>query len=293
MKATPSSSICQPSWSQALGDDVLGVALAREKNWLLAWDRAHWVYLLNRHGQRQAQHLFSGPIAKACCADDGSAYVVAGSEGEIRWLNPDLMPRWERKISCPLLTADVDSFGQYLVVSDHRGTLHLYNRLGQPLRQVPCPRPFHHLAFVPETPLLVGCADYGLVACCNWDGQFLWRDGLVANAGSLAVSGDGSHILIACFSDGIKVYNLSGQLTATWTAREACRFAAVAWDSSLTLAAGLGPRLFLLDRQGLTMATHQLDKPIAALALAALGDWAVVALANGSLLGLDITPSKD
>src|SRR5436853_547202 len=83
-------------------------------------------------------------------------------------------------------------------VADARGTLRLFDRHGRTLWKTDNPRPFQHLAFVPEAPLLLGSADYGLIACFDQAGACVWRDGLVAHIGSLAVSGDGSQIVLAC-----------------------------------------------------------------------------------------------
>src|SRR5260370_5852244 len=200
----------RPAWSAALGSAPLGLTLAREKDWLLAWDQGHWLYLLNQAGQRQGQFHFPGTLAAACCADDGSAYAAAGNKGEIVWLAPDLMPRWQHTLLQPALAAAMDPFGQYLVVADTRGHLTLFNNQGQEKISLQTARPMHHLAFVPMAPVLVGSADYGLVACFGLDGSMRWRDGLVSHAGALSVSGDGSKILIACFSDGLQAYDLAG-----------------------------------------------------------------------------------
>jgi hypothetical protein len=128
------------------------VALAREKGSLLAWDENNWLYLLNRRGERQTQVHGTAALTAACSADDGSAYAALGSRGEVWWLAPDLMPRWQRTVPFPPLAAALDPFGQYLAVSDARGHLHLFDRNGRPRCRVETPRPLYHLAFVPEAP---------------------------------------------------------------------------------------------------------------------------------------------
>src|ERR1700756_1661001 len=42
-------------WSVTTAARPLGLALAREKGTLLAWDDHHWLYLLNRKGERQGR----------------------------------------------------------------------------------------------------------------------------------------------------------------------------------------------------------------------------------------------
>src|SRR5579885_2228306 len=89
----PAAGTPRPLWSVALGARPRGLSLAREKGWLLAWDEAGWLTLLDRKGVRQAQRHEDGGVAVACAADDGSAYVSVSGSGELRWLAPDLMPR--------------------------------------------------------------------------------------------------------------------------------------------------------------------------------------------------------
>src|SRR5262249_17911137 len=147
----------------------------------------------------------------ACCADDGSACAAVGGRGEVRWLTPDLMPRWERTLSHPALAAAMDPFGQYLAVAGARGGPHGFDRTGKQGARGESPRPLHLLAFVPAAPFVVGSADFGLVAGFDLTGRLAWRDGLVAHAGSLAVSGDGAEVVLACFSEGLQRYNHLGQ----------------------------------------------------------------------------------
>src|SRR5438552_11814364 len=119
----------QPAWSQSLNGSPRGLALVRERDWILAWDQNHWLYLFDHAGHGQGQVRFAGRLVAACCADDGSAYAAVGNRGEICWLAPDLTTRWQHALSSPAVTVTMDPFGQYLAVSDDRGNVHLFNRL--------------------------------------------------------------------------------------------------------------------------------------------------------------------
>src|ERR1700739_4583939 len=98
-ESSSESFVFQPTWSHALAHPPRGLVLAREKGWLLAWDSQDWLYLLNQAGERQSQMHSSANLAAAACADDGTAYVATGKQGEIWWLTPDLRARWERSVS--------------------------------------------------------------------------------------------------------------------------------------------------------------------------------------------------
>src|SRR6266849_7496114 len=143
------------AWTHALANPARGLALAREKGWVLAWDNQDWLYLLNQAGERQAQMHAPGKLVAAACADDGSAYVAVGGQGEIWWLAPDLSSRWERSVPNSVTALAVDPFGQYLAVADAGSHLSLFDCQGKPGIRVQTPRPLYHLAFVPTAPFLV------------------------------------------------------------------------------------------------------------------------------------------
>jgi hypothetical protein len=278
----------RPLWSQALSARPRGLALAREKGWTLAWDETHWLHLLNQKGERQAQIHAAGPLAGACCSDDGSAYVAVGGRGEVWWLAPDLMTRWERSVPAPALTAALDPFGQYVAVANGRGTVHVLNRLGDTVCRIQSPRPLHHLAFVASAPLLLGAADYGLIACFELTGRCVWRDGLVAHVGGLSVSGDGGQVAMACFTEGILRYNSAGAKLGRLPVNEACRLVSSSFDGRVLLVASLSSRLLLVEAGGKTVCTHRVETPVVSLALAALGDAALVALSDGPVAKLGL-----
>jgi hypothetical protein len=202
------------------------------------------------------------------------------------WLAPDLTVRWERSVDAPAVSASLDSFGQYLAVSDQGGHVHVFDRLGRPVCRVECPRPLCHLSFTPTG--LVGSADYGLVASFDLSGRWLWREGLVAHVGSLAVSGDGSQVVLACFSEGILRYDGQGKKLGRLPVAEPCRLVSMSYDGRLLLVGGLAGRVLLMEASGSMLASQLMDRPLAGLALAALGDSAVVALADGPVMRMSL-----
>jgi hypothetical protein len=281
---TPPPPPLRPLWSRALTGPARGLALAREKGWVLAWDDAGWLSLLDQKGGRQAQVRARGALAAACCSDDGSAWAAVGTRGEVWWLAPDLTTRWDRALPAPAVAAALDPFGQYLAVADARGHLHVLDRLGREVCRLQSPRPLHHLAFTPTG--VVGSADYGLVVSFDLAGQWTWRDGLVAHVGALSVSGDGGEVVLACFSEGVLRYDGQGKKRGRLALPEPCRLVSLSFDGLLLLVGGLSARLALLEISGKVVAGHQLEQPPAALALTALGDGAVVALADGPVVRL-------
>jgi hypothetical protein len=204
------------------------------------------------------------------------------------------VPRWERKLPAPALAVSVEPLGGAVAVSDRRGGLSVLDADGSVRWQTATPRPLHALAFVPEEPLLAGCADFGLVMIHDDSGQCVWRDAVVAHLGSLAVSGDGLHVALACFSEGVAWYTLDhsrpreprlvGQRRLTQSAP--CRLAALSYPGDVLLTAGLENDLAVRDRDGNVRGEYSAEGSPVALAVDALGRSGVVALLDGSVVCL-------
>jgi hypothetical protein len=268
-------------WSLTTAGAVRGLCLAREKGWLLVRDENDWLYLLDRNGERQGQVRAPKELTTCACADDASAFVTAGREGDLWWLAPDLMPRWQRALGPRVEALAVDPLGQYVAAADTGGGLSLFTRKGRLVWKVQTPRGLRHLAFVAEAPFLIGCSDFGLVACFDAAGRMVWRDGLVAHVGSLAVNGDGSTIALACFSDGLYRYAVKEARPRRQALPDPCSLAVLSYDGRLVLVTGLSTRLVLLDASGRVRGEHSLEAPAVALALSPLADRAVAAMASG------------
>jgi hypothetical protein len=275
-------------WSQTLAAPLRGLLLAREKGTLLVWDSTDWLWLLNRRGECQAQWKAPAPLTALGCADDGSAIVAAGSDSKFWWLAPDFTVCWQGQLPRRATAAALDPFGQYLAVATEDGGLHVFNRLGKSVAEAVFPRPLRHLLFVPSAPVLVGAAEFGLVVCFGLTGRQIWRDGLVANVGSLASSGDGVQISLACFGEMLHRYRLDGGTHSGLVVEEPCPLAAVSFDGTRVLAATTSNRLLLVDMTGKTLGACRLESQVVALAMGALADYAAVGLAEGRVVGLTV-----
>lgn len=278
----------QSLWSLAVTGAVRGLSLARESGWSLIRDENHWLYLLNRDGKRQGQLRAPKELTASACSDDGSALVAGSKDGDVWWLAPDLMPRWHYPLRQRVEALAVDSLGRYLAAADAGGGVSLLTRKGHLVWKVETPRPLRFLTLLPEVPFLVGSADYGLVACFDAKGTMVWRDGLVAHVGSLAASGDGTTIALACFTDGLCRYGLKGPPPARQplSAENPCRLADLSYDGRSVLTTGQAGGVLLLDERGRVRGEHRLDAPAVALALGALADRALVGTAAGHIFCL-------
>lgn len=284
-------------WSQTVPAPLRGLVLARECETVLAWNGQDRLFLYNFAGMIQAQRPAPAPVVAAGCAEDGRTYVVVGGTGDsqvgetiVCCLAPDLALRWQRSLSQRATAVAVEPLGRCVAVADAGGTLRLMDARGKTMWKATTPRPLHQLAFVPEKPILVAAADFGLVLCFGAPGECLWRDGLVAHVGSLAVSEDGSNVLLACFSDGLYRYNTEGAQPQRIPLETPCHLAALSYAGDCLLTADRKQHLSVRDNKGDIREQIKLDSPAVAVVVGALADYAVVGLANGAILRFDELP---
>jgi WD40 repeat protein len=256
----------------------------------MARDGQDGLILFNHAGAIQAQRPSPIPPAAIACAEDGSAYAVGGSlTPGVCWLEPDLSPRWQRLLPQRVTALALEPHGRYVAAADAGCTLRLLDRRGHTFWQATTPRPLAHLAFVPEKPLLVGAADFGLVVCFGATGECLWRDGLVAHVGSLSVSGDGEWLLLACFSDGLYSYGSAGPPPQRIPLETACHLAALSYAGDCLLTGDRDNKVCLRGSDGALRDQLTLESPVQALALGALGEHGVAGLADGTIVRLEMT----
>jgi WD40 repeat protein len=273
-------------WSFQSSAAIRGVRAAREPGTLLVWDANELLVWLSPAGAVSGRREAPWPLAAVDCADDGSAIAVVGTGGQIGSLGADFKPRWQRTVSANGLAVAVSPFGDVIAVADTGGAVHFLDAGGRDIARASNPRPFQHLTFIAERPLLIGSADFGSVAALDLGGRRRWHDSPFAHCGSLAATGDGRLIALACFSDGVSLYNLRGEKLNGGPRPGPCRMAALSYDGSTLLTAGLDGLVRLHDRAGQTRSDFRPDAAVTSLALDALGTTAFVGLADGNVLAM-------
>jgi hypothetical protein len=282
----------KPLWSLSVPSPAPVLSLARERGDLLVREESRLALLAAHDGRRQAEWKAPSLLSAACCADDGSAHAAGGRDGDVWFLAPDLTPRWQKAFPAAVTAVALDPHGLYLAVADGNGRVSLLDRLGRARWRQAVPRPLRHLAFLPEKALLVGAAEFGLVVCLDIAGRCLWRDSLVAHVGSLAASGDGGRIVLACYSDGLWCYAHDRGKPQRLPGVGACALARLSYDGRALVVADLERRV-LLSREGEEgREVFRGEEPVTGLALGALGERAYVGTAGGTVLAVDLREGK-
>jgi hypothetical protein len=261
--------------------------LAREAGLAFTWDLDRTLSRINGAGACEVSPSLPAVPMAVACSEDGKVLAAGGARGQLWLIGSDLMVREESAIPNRVAAIALDPFGKHVAVADGNGGLHFFSLPDFTLLwTASTPRPIHHLALVPEAPLLVGAADHGLVCAFDQKGQCLWRDGLVAHVASLSVSGNGKTATLACFSEGLICYTASKgrQERSPWPGP--ARLGALAYTGELVLAADLEGRISLRDKQDRPLAEWNPPLPPVAVALDPLGNQAFVALTDGQVVCL-------
>jgi hypothetical protein len=276
-------------WSHRRSVAAAGLSLARESGHLLAWDRDRWLTLFDRAGRVQAQSRWPATPVGAVIAEDGSVCAVADRRGTVAWLSRDLTVRWQGTFPDRLTGLATDALGHLLAVADASGRVRFLDGNGTVAREALSPRPIHLLAFVPERPVVMAAADFGLITAVNLShGEWTWKDNPVTHVAALGCSGDGSAVFAACFSDGVRRYGGTGLAAAAVAVPEPARLAALSYDGRRLLVAGSSDTVYGFNGDGSRRFVQSFGQPIVALALAALGDRLAVGLADGRVLWVEV-----
>jgi hypothetical protein len=251
---------------------------------LIIWDRDHDLTRLDRLGQVIVRRPAPASLVAATCSDDGNTVAAIGKRGQVWMMTPELTTMWERSFPRRPVALALDCLGRQLAVADEAGGVHVLDTSGKVVWRAEAVRPLVHLALIPEAPVLVGSAEFGLVCAFDRTGHCLWRDGLVAHVGSLATSGDGGRIVLACFTEGLCCYALSQPKQERLPKAGPSRLAGLDYTGQTIVTAGLDSQLTLRDAGGAVRDELPLRAAPVAIAVEALGESVVAALTNGDVV---------
>ncbi|MFO0880563.1 MAG: PQQ-binding-like beta-propeller repeat protein [Gemmataceae bacterium] len=274
-------------WAHRLPHAAQGLSLARETGGLLLAE-SHHLARYDPNGRPVVRARLPGPIAAASQSDDGQTIIAVGHRGQVWRLTPDLVVLWERTLPQRLTALAVDVLGARIAVADATGGLHVLDREGRDCWAKPAPTPLVHLAFIPEAPLLLASAQYGLVCAFDATGHMLWRDGLVAHVGALTLTGDGGRVLLPCFTEGLFSYEAATGKRTHLPRAAPSRLAAIDYRGQTILTAGLGHELARRSADGAVCSVLLFSSNLIALAVGALGNDAFALLEDGTLIGIEI-----
>ena len=299
MSARQSSRIePEPAWTVLSEAPLKGLALAREAGIVLAWDETDQLVLLDLHGEHRAVTRAPGKVLLATISDDGSRIALVVDGPRLHLLDADLGTLSERPAPPEPLGLAIDPHGRYLVISSRMCTNHVYTRHGKPAGKFDTQQALPFLTFVPDRPVLLAAASYGLLAAFAIEGSAgklaldpLWQDRQIANVGRLTTNGDGSIVLASCFTHGIQRYNVLGDNEGAYHLGGTCTHAVPDFAGRVIAVATLEGELAILNASGNVRWKTGLPRPAMALEVDPMGRFVIHGQATGEISRLDLHAS--
>jgi hypothetical protein len=289
----------ETAWTVVTDSPLKGLALAREAGTILAWDEGNQLYLLNVRGESLSSSRVPDRILAGAISDEGSliALLVEAEEARLLLLNADFAVELERPAPTEASFVSLDPHGRYVAVGARHGALSVLTRYGRPVGRVETIEPLSHWCFVPDRPLAVGAAAFGMIVgvALEWtrgggrlDAEIVWQDRLMSNVGRLAISGDGAMILASCYTLGIQRFELGGRNEGSYHLGGTVVHAVPDFPGRSIVATTLEGDLAVMNSGGNVRWRTQLPRPAMALETDPLGRYILYGHATGEIVRLDL-----
>lgn len=258
-------------------------SLMREKQRIVVLDDSNGICVLTPRGELLAQRRAPKEVIALATDDVGERLAAASRTGEIWWLDDELQIQHESRILFVPIAAAMDSHGNYLVVAGADGRNVLIDREGRKVSEFQARTGLTFLTFNPVDGAIVGADEQGYLCSHRFDGALEWETRHGANIGGLAIDGDGSTILLACFAHGLARYGGDGKKHGVYRYEHAPAMVCIDYQGSRIITASLERTLTELTYEGTLRGSRiLLERPIA-MALDALGRYLVLGFAHGEV----------
>jgi len=290
----------QTAWSVVTDAPLKGMSLAREAGSVFAWDEADQLYRINGRGEFESVARAPGRVISAAISDDGSTIAVLGEGAKLWIMDGDFTLIHDRASVAEALSVAVDPHGRYLAVGSKLNVVQFYTRHAKLAGRLETRQPLSSLVFVPNEPFLIGIGAYGSIsgfelepkgANGHLEGYTAWYEALMSGVGRLATTGDGSMILISCFTHGVQRHNLEGKSEGAYHLGGSASQAVPDFSGRIIGVATSEGELAILSGTGNVRWRTTLNHPAIFLETDALGRYVVHGQSTGEITRLDLYPS--
>lgn len=275
------------AWSFSTDASLSNLELARESGEVLAADSSGGIYLLDRNGQIVSVTRGQTPIRGLAWSDTGSGGVALIGNSRLHWFSRQLEFRSQYDLDETALSVSIDPHGEYVAASLATGTNLVFDGPRKPILKFTSQRPFVKLMFVAEVAGMIGVADYGLLSSRTFAGGIRWEEKLWSNAGDIAVSGNGSMVLVACFSHGIVRYDDDGDQTGSYQVEGTPNRVSCSYLPYRIAVATIERHVYWMNADGKMLWAAEAPEDITRIACDPLGKGLVVGFESGRIVRLD------
>ena len=274
-------------WSFTTDGPLVDFAIARETGEVLAGDETGGVYRLDRRGRVAGVSRGFRRLEGLAWNDTGERGAAVLSAESVCTFNRRLEIEWRMTLQDAVSALALDPRGNYLAVAlrDRRNAIYSADR--KRIGRFTTLRPLRKIEFVLTTPELIGAAESGLLVRHRLDGEELWTETGWSNIGDLCTTSDGSRILVAAYTHGVRIVDGDGQSAGAFLIEGTpARIASTASGQRLA-AATVERYLYWMQADGSLLWTALLPEDVVRLACDPLGRWLICGLAGGRIFRLE------
>ncbi|HID23632.1 MAG TPA: hypothetical protein EYP14_14715 [Planctomycetaceae bacterium] len=275
------------SWSFRTDASLAFLCAARETGEVLAGDVSGGIYRLDRRGQILSLTRGVRQLRTGAWADTGDGGLIVLGDCQLTRLNQAMEVQWSMRLPDTILGVATDPYGDYTAISLAGGSTLVVNRFKKRVALFETIRPLRYLEFLTLCADLVAAAEHSHLCRHRLTGTEVWNRRILSTTGDMAVSGDGSVILLAAMNLGIQAYDQDGESRASYVLEGTAKRVAASLTADRIVVATLEQHLYWLDSDGqLLWATHT-DESVAELQCDPFGEWILVGMESGRIFRLD------
>lgn len=273
-------------WSASTDSQLVDLDLSRETGETVAADSLGGLSLFDRKGNVAAINRGFEDIREVVWSDNGNGGVILTGDNTLVKVRQKLTVRWSVELPSEVLSLDVDSYGNHIVVSMANGRTRVYNWKKSRVSEFTTIQPLNYVRFVGTKKQIVGAAEYGLLCSHKIDGSELWNEKVWSNVGDMSLTGDGQTILLAGFAHGVQQFDDSGEHCGSYMMEGSPRLVSTSYIPERVAATTIERHLYWLDSDGEMIWAAEPDDDVVAIRTDALGNGFICGLKSGQIVRL-------
>jgi hypothetical protein len=275
------------SWSLSTDAPLVGLRWARETGDVLAADASGGLYHIDRSGKLANITRGPSPIRSIAWSDTGAGGIALVGDEKLYWFNGRLLFQGWLELSEQILGLALEAFGTHAAVSLANCTTQIYDVSRKRVRSFSSLQPLVNLEFVVNRPALIGVAEYGLLCSYAFTGEQEWQQRLFGNVGDMAVTGDGSTILMACYAHGIQCYDGSGRQVGSYQVGGTVERVATGFQAGHIAATTMERHFYYIESDGQVVFQAVLPGDVCRVICDPAGRGVLIGLTSGRIMRLD------
>lgn len=275
------------AWAFTADAGLVSMALATECGDVFAADESGGLYRLNRLGRVMAVSRGLREIRELCFSDTGEAGIAICGADEFCALDAHLNVVWSAAAPAKIQAATIDAWGHNVALGFDSSRNVILNVDRKKLAEFETVRPLHFLRFSVGRPLLVGVAEYGLLACHELDGSEVWNEKLWSTIGDVSICENARQIFLAAFAHGIQSFDRNGNSLASYVVEGTPAHLSVSHFGDRLVAATVENQLYWMDADGTLLWAAETPEPVVSVLCDPIGEWLIAGFRSGRILRLD------